>query len=142
MPHHDHVDKTAADQAFIGNQLARAPRVRDIDDARMGIVAGGAVAWKVFGYGQDSRLLVSVDEFAGIFDDLVRVGAEASPKAADCRVGRIEVEIDDRPEVDVESEIGELPRGRRIELIGFSRLRPEIRAAPGKPANPLTLLKR
>src|ERR1700680_2662459 len=74
---------------------------------------------KMLGDDQDARLLMSIDEFAGILDDLVRVGAEASPKAADCRIGRIEVEIDDRAEVEVEPEIGKLPRGRRIELIGF-----------------------
>src|SRR2546423_700267 len=69
------------------------------------------------GNGRAASLGMGGDELPRVEDHLVGVGGETAAAPADLRVAGVDVEVDDRAEIDVEAEAGKFLRCTDIELV-------------------------
>ena len=118
MADHHRVEQPVLGERPVGLELDLPPGLGDIGERLVAVDMARAVAREVLGHGDDIGVAMRGDEGARQRGDGIGIGAEASVALADHRIAGIEVEIDDRAEIEIEAGIGELLRHGRVELLG------------------------
>src|SRR6478609_10182554 len=104
---HDRVYRARVDQAAVWLELAPRPRLRDIGHAEVRIDRGTAQAREVLEARRHSRLPVGVDLDRGETGHDGWIGGERATQSPDRRILRVDIEVDDRREVEVDADVRE-----------------------------------
>ncbi len=111
---HHHVDQTGRHQRAIGLEFGRRPGLGDVDEALVAVLAARAVPGEMLQRGQHAAGAVAAHECAGIGRYRFGVAGEAPAQRADDRVVGVDVDVDDRAEIDVEVPAPQIPRQPRV----------------------------
>ena len=113
---HDRVRQLGVDEGPEGLQLRIGPRGGDVDHALIGIARGAPLPREVLDGAPDRGPVMGLDDRARMGDHDRRIGGEAPVEGADRGVVRVEVQVDDGRQVDVDSGTGEVQRRQRRDV--------------------------
>ena len=129
VPDHDDVREAGRHELGERLQLGLGPRLRDIHDPVVGVAGRAALPREVLDRALDPGAVVGPDDRRRLGDHDRRVSGEAPIKGADGRVGRVDVEIHDRGEVQVDARPDQGDRHERRGVGGMAKVVCAPRAA-------------
>ena len=107
---HYRIASARSNQLGVGLEFDAGPGMGHIDEVHVRVVGCRTVPWKVLERAGHTTGAVALDKSPRVAHDLGRIGREAAPDAADDRAVVVEVEIDDRRQIEVKAQVQQSPR--------------------------------
>ena len=121
MGHHHHVGQIGIDHVPIGFELDRLPHPGDIHKPLMGIRSTRPMAGKMLERRRHACAAMRLDKCRGQRGNLNRISAIGALIAGDDRIVGVDIEIDHRPEIDVEPQPRQIAGQTGIDCPGAIR---------------------
>ncbi len=103
---HDGIGLAAGEDLTVRLQFNFIPGVADVGDPQVRILARAAVSGKMFQGAAHAMPAVAFDDGQCVADHAVRFGPETAFVSGDDRVFRVEVQVDQRREIEVDAAGG------------------------------------